>query len=68
MSRPRPRFEKGGIGRAAVRAQTGRGGPGGDDPHIGEIRLPSLSPSVEAATMGREPSQAKRVTCETRRG
>ena len=47
MSRPCPHFEKGGIGRAAIRAQTGRGGPGGDDPHIGEIRLSSLSPSVE---------------------
>lgn len=32
-------FEKGGIGRAAVRTQTGRGGPGGDDPHIGIEKL-----------------------------
>ena len=56
------------LGRAAIRAQTGRGGPGGDDPHIGEIRLSSLSPSVEAVQKGREPSQAKRATCETRRG
>ena len=39
------------------------------DPYIRiMIRLPSLSPSVEAALSDREPSQAKRVICETRRG
>ena len=30
--------------------------------------MSSLSPSVEAVQRGREPSQAKRATCETRRG
>lgn len=60
--------KRGGIGGAAFRAQTSRGWLGGDDPHIGEIRLSSLSPSVETALKGREPSQAKGTTCENRRG
>lgn len=60
--------KRGGIGGAAFRAQTGRGWHGGDDTHIGEIRLSSLSPSVEAAMTGCEPSQAKGATCENRRG
>lgn len=41
----------------------------GHDPHTRiMINSPSLSPSVEAALPGREPSQAKRATCENRRG